>query len=207
MLHVLVTDVRAATSSRRKPSTYRRISRQEDTSPLTSELLGVPHERLRSRSANTSAKSDAVANSSLWARIASIRVCSLSLRSSGRRTHSNDDRLGDGGGGSDGCASLARSRVLPATPKPSRDVPLYAAVRAAESSRRQLPVQVGRVRIAIGSSGVDPFTMRLPSAALCPSRLPLQQRYIVEMAGQHQGRHHAGQAPADDHDVTATKAS
>src|SRR5208337_3549843 len=83
---------------------------------FTSQSLSVPHERLRSRSANSSAKPKAVANSSLAARIASIRLCSLGLRSSGRRTHSNDNFLGDGGGGSDGLAALARSRFLPASP-------------------------------------------------------------------------------------------
>jgi hypothetical protein len=186
---VLVTEVRAAASSRRRPSANRRISGQEDASLLTSQLLAVPHERLRGRSANSSAKSDAVANSSLPARIASIRVCSLSLRPSGRRSHSNDNRLGDGGGGSDGRAALARSRVVPATPKPSRDVPLRAAVRAAETSRRQLPVQVGRVRIAIGNSGVDPFTMHVPSGAPCPSWLPVRRLFAPQVVPDGVARH------------------
>ena len=37
--------------------------------------------------------------------------------------------------------------------------------------------------------------------------IALQQRDIVEMAGQHPGRQHPGQAAADDHGVTATRDS
>ena len=116
LLHRWVTAASTADSSRRMPSASRRISGDEDASPFTSQSLNVLDVRFRIRSANSSAKPKAVANSSLLARIASIRLCSLGLRFSGRRTHSNDNCLGDGGGEADGLAAPARSRFFPATP-------------------------------------------------------------------------------------------
>jgi hypothetical protein len=98
------------------PSANPRISGKEAASLFINQSLNVPHERLRSRFANSSAKLNADASSSQLARIASIRLCSLGLRSSGRRTHSNDNFLGDGRGGSDGLVVLARSRFFPAAP-------------------------------------------------------------------------------------------
>ena len=119
LLHRWVTAASTADSSRRMPSANRRISGDEDASPFTSQSLNVLDERFRIRSANSSAKPNAVANSSLLARIASIRLCSLGLRSSGRRTHSNDNCLGDGGGGADGLAAPAARASSPPSPAAS----------------------------------------------------------------------------------------
>ena len=189
LLHRCVTAASTADSSRRMPSANRRISGQEDASPFTSQSLSVPDERLRSRSANSSAKPNAVANSSLLARIASIRLCSLGLRSSGRRTHSNDNCLGDGARWSRWPRRAGTLALLPCCPQSIPDVPLHAIVRAAEISRRQLPVQVGRVRAALGNTGVDPFTMLVPSGAPCPSRLPVRTLFAPQVVPHGVARH------------------
>ncbi len=170
VLHRSVIAASTAASSRRTPSANRRISGQLNDSPFTNQSLSVPHEHSRSRSANPSAKPNAIDNSSLAARIASIRLCSLSLRSSGRRTHSNDNYLGDGEDGSDGRAGLIRSHFFPAAFQPFPDVSLHAAVRAMETSSCHLPIQVGRVRIpsAIGhrsTPDVRPIGIVMPVPA------------------------------------------
>jgi len=90
LLHVSVTAACTAASSRRMPSANRRRSGLEEASPRVSHSLKVPDERLRIRSANSSAKSNAAVSSVLRARIALSRACSATPRSSGRRAHSKD---------------------------------------------------------------------------------------------------------------------
>ena len=177
LLHRSVIAASTAASSRRMPSANRRISGQEDASPFTSQSLSVPHERLRSRSANSSAKPNAAASSSLPARIASIRLCSLGLRSSGRRTHSNDNCLGDGGGGSDGLAALTRSRFFPAAPnrfltyrctllyEPRK--PLAVNCRCKSGTRSYRPRQCGRRSIR----DARPIGIAMPVPASSPEAL------------------------------------
>ncbi len=72
-----------------KSSYFRTGGRFTLDQPLTS----VPHERLRSMSANSSASRTPSPIRRCPARIVSIRLCSLGLRSSGRRTRSTTTAL------------------------------------------------------------------------------------------------------------------
>ena len=130
-----------------------------------------------------------IANSSLLPRIASIRLCSLGLRSSGRRTHSNDNCLGDGA--VEQMASSCWRACASSPPSPTRFLTYRCTLlyEPRKSSRRQLPVQVGCVRVALGNTYVDPFAMLVPSGAPRPARPPVWTLFTPQVVPHRVARH------------------
>src|SRR5262249_6382258 len=116
LLHRCVTAASTAASSRRIPSANRRSSGTEDASPLTSQSLRVVCALFRINAANSSARSNAAAGSSLPARLAATRASSWGVRFSGRRTQAKDSCFADGGGGTEGLLAPVRSPFFPAVP-------------------------------------------------------------------------------------------
>ena len=79
--------------------------------------------------------------------------------------------------------------LLPRQAQLLPDVPLHAVVRAAEISRRQLPVQVGCVGAALGNTYVDPFAVRIPSGAPRPARPPVWTLFTPQVLPYRVARH------------------